>query len=548
VDIGRDLTRDRALRTSVMAMGTNHNYYNTEWTPGLAKSPAWDDWFDPTDRQCGELYERRLTPAEQRAVGLAYTAALVHLATRDDARSLPLLDGSRVKPPSVGRARTNVHAIGGNKRVIYAPGTGVPIVRQGLFARDCPGYFLAGPFDLRPGCTPDLYFELTPHWSPMSFGETAPAPEALRVNSPQEGASLKIPVGPLSSAVEAFDFRIAGVPGASPIEFDVRVHDAAGNSATLGGGLRTLRSYFGPSPLNKVVAQQIRAKLEGSAINPASITAVELLPRGYSRRFWLLDVSTWRDNLPASDHLHLPRVSIGDFTVSEGDGGPVQLDVPVEIDGAVTQGARLWVQMTDYADFEEPISGFPLVLEPGATSATIPFRYVADDIYSPYPQQIQFTLQARKNAVTADFDGTILVEEDDPPPSLTVDSQRVTAAEGTSMTWTFRLSQPMADSAFWSIEFRPPAIGLPELDTDDLPASYLEGLGFVPPDPAIQLSEFGLFLGIEIPPGETVATLTLPIAADGVAESEERVALTLYGFGDPVVPHPIKFYGVVPEN
>jgi hypothetical protein len=26
VDIGRDLTRDRALRSSVMAMGTNHNF------------------------------------------------------------------------------------------------------------------------------------------------------------------------------------------------------------------------------------------------------------------------------------------------------------------------------------------------------------------------------------------------------------------------------------------------------------------------------------------------------------------------------------------
>src|SRR5262245_21486914 len=53
VDVGRDLTADRALRSSVMAMGTNHNFYNTEWTPGLSRSPAWDDWFDPDDRQCG---------------------------------------------------------------------------------------------------------------------------------------------------------------------------------------------------------------------------------------------------------------------------------------------------------------------------------------------------------------------------------------------------------------------------------------------------------------------------------------------------------------
>ena len=116
VDIGRDLTWDRALRSSVMAMGTNHNFYNTEWTPGLSKSPAWDDWFDPNDPQCGENRERRLTPAEQQSVGLAYTAALVDLAIAGNTRSLPLLDGTPVKPGSIGRASASVHAIGGSKR------------------------------------------------------------------------------------------------------------------------------------------------------------------------------------------------------------------------------------------------------------------------------------------------------------------------------------------------------------------------------------------------------------------------------------------------
>ena len=127
VDIGRDLTPDRALRSSVMAMGTNHNYYNTEWTPGLSKSPAWDDWFDPGDPQCGESRDKRLTPAEQQAVGLAYTAALVDLAIADDARSLPLLDGTRVKPASIGRASAFVHAIGGNKRPLLRAGQGAQV-------------------------------------------------------------------------------------------------------------------------------------------------------------------------------------------------------------------------------------------------------------------------------------------------------------------------------------------------------------------------------------------------------------------------------------
>ena len=46
------------------------------------------------------------------------------------------------------------------------------------------------------------------------------------------------------------------------------------------------------------------------------------------------------------------------------------------------------------------------------------------------PQLTQVTLLAQKNAVTGDFAGTVLVEEDDPAPTLAVDAAHVTAAEG----------------------------------------------------------------------------------------------------------------------
>ena len=545
VDIGRDLTRDRALRSSVMAMGTNHNFYNTEWTPGLSKSPAWDDWFDAGDPQCGENRSRRLTPTEQQSVGLAYTAALVDLAIADDTRSLPLLDGTRVKPSSIGRASAIVHAIGGDKQLLYAPGNGTRVTAKSLVARECRGYFLAGPFDLRPGCTPNLYFELIPHWSPMSFEETAPAPRALKVEWKSAGGSVQIPIAPLTSGADALDFRIAGEPGAPPIEFDVRVRDTSGAWTDLGLRPLKLRSYFGPSPLGKVVARQLRASLRGVRIDPRSITTIELIPRTPRGHFWLLDVSTWRDSLAASDQIHLPKVSIGDLVVSEGDSGQITLGVPVTIDGTVTRQARLWVQLTDYASFEQPTTGFPLVLEPGATSASIPFSYHADDVFNPFLQLIQVTLLAQKNAVTGDFDGSILVEEDDPAPTLTVDASHVTAAEGSSLTWIFQLSEPMANGGFWSIQFMPPAGRFPELDTDDVPASFLENYGITPPDPAVPLSQLGIFLSIEFTPGDRVATLSIPIAADGVEEPAEGVVLLLDGFGDPVVPTPIELTGVV---
>ena len=264
VDIGRDLTRDRALRSSVMAMGTNHNYYNTEWTPGLSQSPAWDDWFDSGDAQCGENRDQRLSPEEQQAVGLAYTAALVDLAVGDGSRSLPLLDGTRAKPASIGRANAFVHALGGNKRLLYAAGRGAPVQTQGLSARVCRGYFLAGPFDLRPGCAPDEFFELTPHWLPMSFAETAPAPRALEIAWQQAGGSLEIPIRPHGGRGDTLDFR-------SPASLALRQSSStcACASRRAPGSRSAPRPRCwarirGQSPLGKVVARQVRVDLRSA--------------------------------------------------------------------------------------------------------------------------------------------------------------------------------------------------------------------------------------------------------------------------------------------
>jgi hypothetical protein len=546
VDVGRDLARDRALRASIMAMGTNHNYYNTEWTPGLSKSPAWDDWFDARDPQCGERRERRLTPAEQQAVGLAYTAALVDLATGRDARSLPILDGTRVKPPSIGRASAFVHAIGGNKRLLYGAGRGTTVSARGLSVRECRGYYVAGPSDVRTGCTPDLYFELIPHWSPMAFVETAPAPRALEVAWSKAGGGVRIPVSPASGHGETLDFRIAGDPGAEPVDIDVRVRDASGSWTTLGTRPMTLRSYHGPAPLGKAVARQLRVRL--GVVDARRITEIELIPRTSRGKFWLLDVSTRDKALDEIVADRLPRVSVGRFTIPEGDGGETTIEIPLLIEGEVAKRARLWVQLTNFASLNDPLEGIPLVLEPGATSASIPFTYRGDAVYDPFTQVTQVTLLARRNAVTGEYAGTVEVVEDDPAPTLAVDTAHVTAAEGGALTWTFRLSEPMANWAFWSAQLVPAGGRFAELDTDDVDPAFLEQFGIVPPDPAIPLSELGLWLGLEFEPGVTAVSVSIPVRADGRAEAAEGVVLLVDGFGDPVVPQPIEATGLVPAH
>jgi hypothetical protein len=64
----------------------------------------------------------------------------------------------------------------------------------------------------------------------------------------------------------------------------------------------------------------------------------------------------------------------------------------------------------------------------------------------------------------------------------------------------------------------------------------------------VPLSQLGIFLSLEFAPGDTVVTVSIPIAQYGKGEADEGVSLLLDGFGDPVIPQPIELTGQVPGH
>jgi hypothetical protein len=541
---------DGALRTSVVALGANHNYFNTEWTPGLSRSPAWDDWFAPDDPRCGDRRGERLTPTEQQAVGLAYVAALVDLAVDDDPAALPLLDGGRVRPATIGRASTRVHATGAAKPLLYAPGSGARVRARGLSARECVGYEVLDPFSIVSGCD-ERWFELLPHWSPTFTAETAPPPVALEIRWRRDGGSVTVPLTGSTAGADALDLRIAGDPGSAPTTLRVRLRDASGRSADVTVRPATLWPYWGQSPLDKVLAKQFRVALPTGRLDRDRIVSIELLPSGAADRLWLFDVSARRPALPTARPAFPPRVSAGRVTVDEGDGGGARVvDVPITIERPLPAGsapAQVWVQLTDYSS-PDPRIGFPLTIPPGATSLSVPVTIRSDGAYSPYAQSVQVTLLAGPGAVTGEYTGRVDVVEDDPAPTLTVDAPTAVAYEGGELVWTFRLSDGVDAELFWAVQVVAPDGRFAELDTDDLPVVWFEQFGIPRPDPAIPLSQADLWLWIQFLPDQTETTLTLPIGIDEASEPEEGVALVLEGFDDPVVAEPIELVGMVPSH
>ena len=73
----------------------------------------------------------------------------------------------------------------------------------------------------------------------------------------------------------------------------------------------------------------------------------------------------------------------------------------------------------------------------------------------------------------------------------------------------------MANWAFWSVQILPAGGRFPELDTDDVEPAFLEQFGITPPEPAVPLSDLGLWLGIEFEPGDTAKTVTIPTRPTG---------------------------------
>ena len=114
---------DDALRTSLMVMGANHNFFNTVWTPG--KCPRRGPTTGATANRPGvrRRRPRPADPAEQYELGTAYIAGWFRLVQGGE-RSCCRCSTAAVPPR--GRGCADVHTVAqaeADKRVDVAPFT-----------------------------------------------------------------------------------------------------------------------------------------------------------------------------------------------------------------------------------------------------------------------------------------------------------------------------------------------------------------------------------------------------------------------------------------
>ncbi|MFF4842689.1 hypothetical protein ACFY2G_21820 [Streptomyces collinus] len=516
VDGTRAVSRGSALHSAVYVIGANHNFFNSEWTPGQAAAPAEDDFpDDPHQRDpvCSQHSATRLTATQQHRAGSTYIAAAARVFLSGDDRVRPLLDGSGRRAPSADPARVLTHAVGGRRDAGFLPDGGVTVT----------GARLCAAVDPAPAktCLGQGAKGSSPHFAQWETDREA-GRRAIALRWTRAGTPARVRVrNPVSlSGDKALALRLFVPPNSRGTRLDVSVTDASGRKAVLSkagidglpGSERTA-SYW---------AREVRVPLTAAGragLDLHKIKSLELTPRSGSGRAWLMDAWGWRPGLPAVRPAELPRVDVGRTTVAERDSGERTYRVPVEVSGHGSGQVRVYVL--------DPVTGQGtdrlVTVHPGGHDIDVPVVVKGNTRYGTDVTH-DILVKAVHGAVVGSYRGGITVHDDDPAPAMTVTPLADRVSEGKSLKWRVSLSEPVdvdMGTAFTAVA---PATG-PELSTKDVSARWLGETSGASPDPERPLSKVpgGLFLWVSIPAGGTSTDISIPTVKDRVREPAESV-------------------------
>eukprot|EP00590_Aulacoseira_subarctica_P008818 CAMPEP_0172431270 /NCGR_PEP_ID=MMETSP1064-20121228/57897_1 /TAXON_ID=202472 /ORGANISM="Aulacoseira subarctica , Strain CCAP 1002/5" /LENGTH=658 /DNA_ID=CAMNT_0013177871 /DNA_START=8 /DNA_END=1984 /DNA_ORIENTATION=- len=540
VDESRDVAYSEALRSAVIAVGANHYFFNSEWTPGQSKSADVDDWeymdLNQSDPVCGNKGTSRLSASSQQKVGAVYTAAFVRLAVEQDSNMLALFDGSYVRPASVGKNVDVVTSATGGAafRLLYRPDdSGSPDLLNGMTGEECFGFYTALNY-FTPVCGQGIYYA-TPNWQKM-YGSTRPAAKALELRwSDSSGAyasfAISVNGGNLTS-LDRIDVRVANDPDQSGAELTLLVLDNLGRNATLSSDLKVIEGWPGTGNLDRIHARTLRGDL-GSVQNKVDlshIVAVILETRSASGRVWVLDIASSQARIQTPAVLDLPMVSVGSVSVMEGKGlGEVQ--VKIVSDKPFVAPAAIWVNFGFSKAFQIDIP-----TGTGSVIKTIPVKWMGDSTFSIEPiVNIGLVLAAVKGAVTGSYLGGVSTIEDDPLPKLSVVAKNIKGIKGGSLHWKLQLSSPVCSL---SISMKAVIPGGTELNSNDVDWCWLRQNGNGIPqilDP-VTLPNMGLSLQVSFDYGVLEADIVVPLTDNGFIEGDKSIQFIISkDFWSPVI-------------
>ncbi|HUQ58096.1 hypothetical protein [Lentzea sp.] len=510
VDQTRGLSRGAALHSALYVVGANHNYFNSEWTPGQAEAPAFDDFSpgQPPDPLCTPGTATRLTADQQQAAGATYVAASAHLFLAGDTSVLPLLDGSGVRAPSADPARVLSHAVGAARKPFVVPDTSTAVSGS---ARLCE----QTSRDATIACSTAR----SPHFVGFRYASSQPERLSVALKWTAAGqAAVVQPAAPVSlRGSRELALRLA-VPANAPASgFGVAVTDHSGQKHALGSV--SVTGLPGTNRVSPVWGQEVRVPLPE---NLGEVASLELVPESASGEAWLIDAHGWNPGLVPVVPADLGRVDTTLVAVEEGDEGTQTHTVAVNAAGEGTRVVRIFYNAAE----NQPATKL-VTLAPGEHRAEVQVSFASNTRWGG-DRQYAVGVQALSNAVVGAAVGGLRVHDDDPAPKLTVTPLADSVTEGGVLKWRVTLSET-ADAPF-ALEGLPAVpVSAPELSSTDVDRDWFLANSGQDPLPSRPLSTTRIGFYVYIPPGQTTFEFSMPTAADTEAEPEEQVRLRFEG-------------------
>nr|BFE67984.1 hypothetical protein GCM10020092_012850 [Actinoplanes digitatis] len=398
IDATRGVGAGRALHSSLYVIGANHNFFNTEWTPGQSAAPAQDDVEAGDDPVCSAGRATRLTARQEQSAGATYIAAAARLAVGGDDRVRPLLDGSGVRARSADPARVLSHALGAGRTPAALPAPGVRVTGGRICAqvgrdpaRSCLYRWTTG----------------SPHFVPYRDIRPEAGRYALELAWSAPGTPVTVrpasPPGWLSA--RALTLRLIVPPNTAGTRLGVALVGPGG--ARTGLGDVSLDGLPGSAGTTTAWAQEVRVPLGGFR---GRVAKIEFTPRTADGRAVLLDAWGWRPGTPEAAAVPLPRIDLGEARGAEGDSGVRVWRIPARVTGRGHGRVRLF--LTTFAGGEPAVRSWVATVRPGMRAIAVPVAVRGD----PRPGgDLRYSLNARavRGTMIGDDQGELLVTDDD---------------------------------------------------------------------------------------------------------------------------------------
>ncbi|WP_181243476.1 cell wall-binding repeat-containing protein [Glaciihabitans tibetensis] len=445
IDDSRHAYGDDVFRTSVLIMGTNHNYFNTAWTPGKYPVATSDDWAimdrDQTNPVCGTSAPSRLNSDEQYNVGNAYMSAWFRLTLGDEDQFMPLFDGSDATVASAGRADVRVSAYNAPSdrvdiNLFNKPDTSIQVTGAGTY-QTCESMSPLSVPAVLPYCVTKLGFAQAPDYGFLSAlygnGRAIAVPSTTSVhftysapaNATAAAGQLRVPVPAAASdfsATESLSFRVSpddSVPAEGSTELTVTLVDSVGGTAavsasTFGDALTVLPGTT--DPLRKVLLQQIEIPVTAFVgVDLTDVTQVRFTGSRVAGGVLLSDLVLQKETTLGSPKIStLPTVAMTDVQVEEGSG-LTTVDLPVVLSKPATIASKVYVSSIASTNTKLPGNMQALEFAPGDVCKviTVPLQGDRATSTTAAASYITNTSNTQRGVTIGDSFGKVVVREDD---------------------------------------------------------------------------------------------------------------------------------------